>query len=135
MFQGKDITCIRGERLVFTGLDFSVGSGGALVLIGPNGSGKSSLLRMMAGLLRPASGKMEWNGENALDDFDEHASNLHYVGHHDAVKPVLSVLENVRFWAGVRGGEVSDKNILTALDAFAAKHLADIPGRFLSAGQ
>ena len=135
MFQGKDLICVRGERLVFTGLDFSLSPGGALVLIGPNGSGKSSLLRMMAGLLKPAAGKMEWNGENALDDFDEHASNLHYVGHHDAVKPVLSVLENVRFWAGVRGGEIDDKNILTALDAFDAKHLADIPGRFLSAGQ
>lgn len=135
MFQGKDLTCIRGERMVFAGLDFKVDAGGALVLIGPNGAGKSSLLRIMAGLLRPAEGKMEWAGDDALDDFDEHASNLHYVGHHDAVKPVLTVLENVRFWAGVRGGNVDDKNILKALDAFDAKHLADVPGRFLSAGQ
>ena len=135
MFEGKELTCIRGERLVFTGLNFAVGSGGALVLIGPNGAGKSSLLRMMAGLLKPASGKLLWNDALALDDIDEHAENLHYVGHHDAVKPVLSVLENVRFWAGVRGGDVSEKNILNALDVFDAKHLADVPGRFLSAGQ
>lgn len=135
MFQGKNLTCVRGERIVFQDLDFELGEGGALVLIGPNGAGKSSLLRMMAGLLAPAEGSLLWQGEDALDDFDEHASNLHYVGHHDAVKPVLTSLENVRFWAGVRGGEVDDQHILAALDAFDAGRLADVAGRFLSAGQ
>lgn len=135
MFQGKELTCIRGERLVFTDLDFAVRPGGALVLIGPNGAGKSSLLRIMAGLLRPAAGQMLFNDEDALDDFDEHALNIHYVGHHDAVKPVLSVLENVRFWAGVRDGDINDANILAALGTFGARRLADVPGRFLSAGQ
>ena len=60
LFAATDLTCLRGERLVFQGLSFAVEAGGALVLLGPNGSGKSSLLRMMAGLLRPFSGGMSW---------------------------------------------------------------------------
>ncbi len=153
MFEGHGLTCVRGERLVFSGLDFSLPAGGALVLVGPNGAGKSSLLRMMAGLLRPAAGRLSWtdkntttdttpegapddrDGHNVFDDLDGHAGHLHYVGHHDAVKPVLTVLENVRFWAGVRGGDVDDKNLTAALKAFDISRLADVPGRFLSAGQ
>ncbi|MBL4692268.1 MAG: heme ABC exporter ATP-binding protein CcmA [Magnetovibrio sp.] len=132
-FHGQNLICVRGEHMVFRGLDFEVNSGDALILVGPNGSGKSSLLRMMAGLLKPYSGKMLWNGEDALDDFDEHGANLHYVGHHDAVKSVLSVAENIRFWAELRGGDAAD--IGEALDVFDIKHLYDTPGQFLSAGQ
>ncbi len=62
LFAATDLTCLRGERLVFQELSFAVEAGGALVLLGPNGSGKSSLLRMMAGLLRPFSGGMSWDG-------------------------------------------------------------------------
>lgn len=133
-FVGQGLTCIRGERLVFAGLDFAVESGGALVLVGANGSGKSSLLRLMAGLLRPASGSLSWNGEAAMVDREEHGGRLHYVGHLDAVKPVLNVRENVAFWAGLRpGGDPAAA--VDALAAFGIGHLAGVPGRFLSAGQ
>lgn len=144
MFQGDKLACIRGERLVFRGLDFSVRPGDALVLVGPNGSGKSSLLRLMAGLLMPGAGTLRWtdgSGEtpnepqDALEDRDQHAERLHYVGHHDAVKPVLTVAENVRFWAGIRLGRVDETQLGNALKAFDVAHLADVPGRFLSAGQ
>lgn len=132
-FHGEGLVCVRGERTVFRGLDFQLEQGGALVLIGPNGAGKSSLLRMMAGLLRPYEGRMTWDGEDALEDLDEHGARLHYVGHHDAVKPVLSAAENIRFWAELRGGD--DGGIQAALAALDIKHLYDVPGRFLSAGQ
>lgn len=140
IFQGQDLSCVRGERLVFRGLDFRLGLGDALVLVGPNGTGKSSLLRMMAGLLRPAAGSLTWtetNGapERVTEDPDVHAGRLHYVGHHDAVKPVLTVLENVRFWAGIRSGRVDAATLDAALGAFDIRHLSDVPGRFLSAGQ
>ncbi|MBL6928675.1 MAG: heme ABC exporter ATP-binding protein CcmA [Rhodospirillales bacterium] len=136
-FTGSDLLCIRGERMVFTGLDFEVAAGGALILVGPNGSGKSSLLRLMARLLKPAAGAMAWNGEDVSDDPDAHNARLHYVGHMDAVKPVLSVAENVRFWAGLRPNGAADPQAATAraLETFGISHLADIPGRFLSAGQ
>ncbi len=136
-FTGSDLLCIRGERMVFTGLDFEVAAGGALILVGPNGSGKSSLLRLMARLLKPVAGTMAWNGADVSDDPDAHNARLHYVGHMDAVKPVLSVAENVRFWAGLRtkGGESPIAATARALETFGISHLADIPGRFLSAGQ
>ncbi len=135
-FSGHDLLCIRGERRVFAGLGFSLGSGGALVLSGPNGSGKSSLLRLMAGLLKPASGSLAWDGEDMKEDPEAHNGRLHFVGHLDAVKPVLSVAENLSFWASLRspapppgGGPAA------ALEAFGIANLAEVPGRFLSAGQ
>jgi len=130
---GQDLICVRGERTVFRALDFTLEAGGALILIGPNGAGKSSLLRMMAGLLKPYAGRLIWNDEDALDDMDEHGARLHYVGHHDAVKPVLSAAENIRFWAELRGG--GDDGIAQALATLDIRHLYDVPGRFLSAGQ
>lgn len=133
-FIGHGLTCIRGERLVFAGLGFTLEAGGALVLTGPNGSGKSSLLRLMAGLLSPAAGTLTWNGEAVAADREAHGGRLHYVGHLDAVKPVLSVMENVAFWANLRpgGGPAVAE---AALAAFGIAHLAVVPGRFLSAGQ
>lgn len=133
IFEGQGLVCVRGERMVFRGLDFRLEAGGALVLIGPNGAGKSSLLRLMAGLLKPYDGKLTWNGEDALDDIDEHGARLHYVGHHDAVKPVLTAGENVQFWVDLRGAAAG--RLKGALETFDIRHLEDIPGRFLSAGQ
>ncbi len=136
VFSGHDLVCIRGERLVFAKLDFSIQSGNCLTLVGPNGAGKSSLLRMMAGLLRPASGDMSWDEKSVHGDMDEHRERLHYVGHHDAIKPVLTVEENLKFWAGLRSdADEALANFKEALDVFSIGHLIDIPGRFLSAGQ
>jgi heme exporter protein A len=139
-FQGKAISCVRGERIVFARLDFRIEAGGALVLVGPNGSGKSSLLRVMAGLTRPDSGVLEWDGVDISIQKDAHRARVHYVGHADAVKPALSVLENVHFWAmllsGGNGSGVALRGRAErALDALGMSHLADVPGRFLSAGQ
>jgi len=132
LFSGQDLLCFRGERIVFSGLEFSVDPGQALVLRGPNGSGKSSLLRLMAGFLRPRRGTIAWGGEAIREDPEAHNRRFHYVGHLDAVKPVLSVTENVGFWATMRDGE---PRVEEALTAFAITGLADVPGRFLSAGQ
>mgnify|MGYP002629286145 CR=1 FL=1 len=135
-FCGKDLTCIRGERRVFGGLGFSLEPGGALVLIGPNGSGKSSLLRLMAGLLTQAQGTLTWDGEPTADDPESHGGRLHYVGHLDAVKPMLSVAENISFWASLRAaGDGLEGRVTEALSAFGILRLADVPSRFLSAGQ
>ena len=140
-FSGTGIACVRGERLVFNGLAFRIERGGALVLVGPNGSGKSSLLRVMAGLTRPDAGSLMWDGADILAQTDVHRARVHYVGHADAVKPALSVLENVHFWAALlfRGGSGcaagAEERALRAIDALGIRHLAEVPGRFLSAGQ
>lgn len=135
-FSGSDLTCIRGERTVFQGLSFEVDAGGMLLLTGPNGSGKSSLLRLMAGLLQPANGIINWQDTDTREDPEAHNGRLHYVGHHDAIKPVLNVRENLRFWAEMHGGPAqADQRVMTALEGFGIPHLAEVPARFLSAGQ
>ncbi|HSV28459.1 MAG TPA: heme ABC exporter ATP-binding protein CcmA [Candidatus Omnitrophota bacterium] len=137
LFSGSKLACVRGGRIVFAGLDFTLAAGDALVLLGPNGSGKSSLLRVLAGLLKPASGVLAWQGENVSDDPEAHAARSHYVGHHDAIKPVLSVAENLRFWARLHEphAPTATEAVETALDRFGLGHLRDIPGKMLSAGQ
>jgi heme exporter protein A len=127
--------------MVFAGLNFHIDRGGALVLVGPNGSGKSSLLRVMAGLAPPDCGALEWDGADISTQKDAHRARVHYVGHTEAVKPALSVLENVHFWTrllsdrGNKSAASSRKRAERALDELGIGHLADVPGRFLSAGQ
>jgi heme exporter protein A len=137
VFAGRGLVCVRGERLVFSGLDFALAAGDALVLLGPNGSGKSSLLRLMAGLLRPAAGELLWNGLPVAQDPEAHAGRIHYVGHHDAVKPVLSAAENLRFWARLHEpcAETAGRAVTAALARLGLEALANVPGKMLSAGQ
>jgi heme exporter protein A len=137
LFEGRDLTCIRGERQVFAGLGFALAEGGTLVLHGPNGSGKSSLLRLMAGLLTPAEGVLAWGDRPLSADPDGHRARLRYLGHLDAVKPVLSAAENLLFWATVHGGQRDNQEdgVAGALERVGLTGLAHVPGRLLSAGQ
>ncbi len=132
-FRGEGLDCVRGERLVFAGLDFEFCPGDAAVLVGPNGSGKSSLLRLMAGLARPAAGAILWDHFAPGEDAGRHFARLHYVGHLDAVKPHLSVAENLALWAALRG--CGRREVTAALDTFGLARLDHIAARFLSAGQ
>ena len=145
MLRADGLAAFRGERLVFSELSFSVAAGGALVLAGPNGSGKSTLLRVLAGLGRAAAGQLSWDGLNALADLTEHAERVAYVGHLDAIKPGLTVAENLGFYAGLTAGIEKETLPLppkgrgsvfaTALAALGLTDLADLPARMLSAGQ
>ena len=129
---GEDLSCIRGERLVFTKLAFRLDDGGALVLRGPNGSGKSSLLRLIAGLGRPTAGAIRWNGASIQQDKAAHRARIAYVGHADAVKPALTVAENLCFWAGMHG---VDGNVPAALARLGLEGHAGLPARYLSSGE
>jgi len=86
VLEGRDLACVRGERLIFESLSFSVAAGGALLLTGRNGSGKSSLLRLLAGLLPAVRGQLLFGGEDVADDLPGYRADLHYQGHLDAVK-------------------------------------------------
>lgn len=132
IFSGTNLHCTRSERRVFARLEFSVADGDILILSGPNGSGKSSLLRIMAGLLQPSEGAVCRDGEDIRDDFEAHCHDIRYAGHLDAVKPALTVAENIGFWASLYGHQ---PDIDRALSAFNLGYLGDIPGRMLSAGQ
>ncbi len=141
LFEGRDLTCVRGERHVFAGLGFAVPQGGGLILHGPNGSGKSSLLRLRAGLLTPAQGSLAWDDRPVSDDPEGHRARLQYLGHLDAVKPVLSAAENLTFWASAQGGGrgggqgEGQGGVAAALERIGLTGLADVPARVLSAGQ
>lgn len=136
IFRADRLTCIRGQRLVFADLSFTVAPGSVTLLRGPNGSGKSSLLRLVAGLLKPASGQMFWGTDAIPPDPEFHRRQIRYVGHQDAVKPALSVAENLIYWAAIYGSpQVGRAAIKEALATQALDDLADLPARLLSAGQ
>jgi heme exporter protein A len=127
---GLDVRCVRGGREVFSGLDFEASSGGALAVTGPNGSGKTSLLRLIAGLLTIADGSIGLEGGESELTLPEQA---HYLGHRDALKSALSVMENLSFWRDFLGGEVFDAG--ASLAAVGLDHAAHLPAAYLSAGQ
>jgi len=126
----SDLTCRRGGREVFAGLNFSLGSGEAVTIRGRNGAGKSSLLRMVVGLVRVAAGRLILEGGDPEMTLGE---QVHYLGHQDALKPSLSVGENLRFWAGFFGAAAAD--IGAPLAAVGLEELIDLPAAYLSAGQ
>ncbi len=124
------LTCVRGGRTVFSGLSFSVSSGEALTVVGRNGAGKSSLLRVIAGLVHLAAGRLGLSGGDAEASIAEQA---HYLGHLDALKGSLSVRENLAFWVDYLGGDRADT--ADALEAVDLGPLAGLPAGYLSAGQ
>lgn len=131
--EGSDLACIRGGREVFAGLHFSVGGGEALLVTGRNGAGKSTLLRVVAGLVRLTGGRLTLSDGDADSTVAEHA---HYLGHLDALKPSLTVGENLRFWAQYLGAsKPAADSIDAALAAVGLGTLADLPSAYLSAGQ
>lgn len=126
----SDLACRRGGRDVFAGVSFAVASGESLTIRGRNGAGKSSLLRMVVGLLRIAVGKLDLEGGDPELTVGEQA---HYLGHQDALKPSLSVAENLRFWSAFLGPAATDTR--EPLAAVGLETLADLPAAYLSAGQ
>ena len=127
---GRGLKCVRGGREVFAGLSFEASAGEVLAVTGANGSGKTSLLRLIAGLLIPAEGEVALEGGEAELTLAEQA---HYLGHRDALKPALSVMENLSFWQDFLGGEAFDAG--DSLEAVGLDHAAQLPAAYLSAGQ
>ncbi len=127
----RDLTCERGGRRLFADLSFALGPGDVLVLRGPNGSGKTSLLRLVAGLLAPAAGRVRWRGRDTRDEPGPWRRAMAFAGHENPVKPALTARENLAFWIGLEGGASVDG----ALEALGLDGLADLPAAVLSAGQ
>lgn len=128
----EGLICRRGETTVFRDLSFALAPGHALLLVGPNGSGKSSLLRLLAGLIPLAGGRLRLGQADMAEDAEAFRGHVAYVGHLDAVKPAMSVGENLAFWAELAG---NPGGVDSALDALGILRLRDVPARYLSAGQ
>lgn len=129
LFEAKNLACRRNRRRVFQNVAFALDFGDALFVIGPNGSGKSSLLRILTGLLPAVQGDMKWSG--APLDWITHRARLHYLGHHDAVKPELTVAETLDYWRALRPHHAARP----LPESLGLTPLMDRPARVLSAGQ
>jgi heme exporter protein A len=129
---GSNLRCVRGNRAVFSELGLEVLAGEALAVTGANGTGKSSLLRLLAGLVRLAEGRIALEGGNADLTVAEQA---HYLGHLDPLKPSLSVAENLQFWNDFLGSSATATAGAPALAAVGLGELAALPAAYLSAGQ
>ncbi len=127
---GRNVRCMRGGREIFSGLNFEIQAGKALAVTGTNGAGKSSLLRMIAGLLPVADGAISASGGEAELTLSEQA---HFLGHRDALKPALTVTENLNFWRDFLGGKTADAK--ASLESVGLGHVAQLPAAVLSAGQ
>ncbi len=116
----------RGGRVLFERLSFAAAPGAYVEVQGANGSGKTSLLRAMAGLLRPHGGQISFDG------VDEPALAMHYVGHANALKREASVREHLHYWAGLFGGSPNEDFVAQTLDL---SRVLALPVRVLSQGQ
>ncbi len=130
ILRAEGLAAFRAERLVLCQISFAVDRGSAMLVLGANGSGKSTLLRLLAGLKPADAGAVLWDGEDVARDPVAHAGRVAYVGHLDAIKPALTVAENLRFNARLSGGDPA-----AALAALDLTPLAELPARMLSAGQ
>jgi len=126
---------VRGERLLFSDINFSLPPGGFLQLTGPNGSGKTSLLRILCGLTKPESGEVRWRGEQIQSLAEDYSRNITYIGHRNAVKEELSSLENLRISSGLAGVELSHQEALAALARVGLSGREKLATRLLSEGQ
>ena len=125
-----NLACRRGGRDVFASVSFQLAHGEALAVTGRNGAGKSSLLRIIGGFIRPASGRLWLEGGDPELSIAEQA---HYLGHRDAVKPSLSVAENLHFWSAFFGADTH--KVQEALELVGLGNIAALPAAYLSAGQ
>lgn len=129
------LECVRGERCLFQELSFELGPGECLHVAGPNGAGKTSLLRILAGLLAPAHGSVRWRGREIVRAREEFGSELAFVGHLNGIKDDLTVTENLRLDAALRGADAGAPAALDALRQLRLEEYAEVYVRHLSQGQ
>lgn len=135
MLTATGLSCVRGERRLFAGLDLAVGAGEWLHVQGENGAGKTSLLRILAGLSPAETGEIRWQGEPIRALAEDYRRDLLFLGHHGAVKEDLTPFENLKLSAQLDGTALDDAAALKALARFGLRGREDLPVRFLSAGQ
>jgi heme exporter protein A len=128
----EKLACMRGERRLFDGLSFTVRAGQALAVEGANGAGKTSLLRLLAGFLAPAAGRVVVKDESGeITDAELRGKRIGWLGHHDGLKPQLTAREQLEFYAALYA-QRADAGVL---EQVGLARQAELPCRYLSAGQ
>ena len=133
-FEAKNISCIRGNKLLFKNLNFKLFSGELLLIKGANGSGKTSLLKILSGLLKPISGSIIVNKKDMNLLKDEYFKYFEYVGHENAIKSALTVRENLNFYLKIKK-DLTKKNFEKSIKIFNLKNLLDVKIENLSSGE
>ncbi|ADW72817.1 MULTISPECIES: cytochrome c biogenesis heme-transporting ATPase CcmA [Rahnella] len=139
MFEALDLSCVRDERTLFSGLSFTIEPGEMVQIEGRNGAGKTSLLRILAGLSSPDAGEVRWQGVSTRRQRDIFHQQLLYLGHQPGVKSVLTAFENLAFYLSVNGpmvrGNASAEAIYQALENVGLLGYEDVTVGQMSAGQ
>jgi heme exporter protein A len=133
--QAHQLTCVRGERRLFRGVDFEISAGDALRVVGANGSGKTSLLRILCGLAQPAEGEVRWHGRSIRELREEFCRHLIYLGHANGVKDDLLAWENIVVASTLSGNPVTQSDAVHALKQLGLGRAVSLPTRVLSQGQ
>lgn len=133
--EARALSCLRGERVLFSNLSFEVFGGQCLHIRGQNGVGKTSLLRLLAGISSPEAGEILWNGQDIKTQVEQYHNQLLFAGHRDALKEDLTALENIQIFAAIDGIALSEKELLATLWRFGLQGREDLPVSCLSAGQ
>ncbi len=131
----QQVGCARGGRLLFGGLSLRLEPGQWLKVSGDNGAGKTSLLRLLAGLLPPASGRVLWRDQPLTVQRERLGLESLFLGHAPAVKDELTALENLLAACSLAGDPVEPDQALWALDQAGLRAQAHQPLRRLSQGQ
>ena len=126
---------VRGDRLLFDKLNFSLSNGTVLFLQGANGSGKTTLLRTICGLSKPYEGNVNWCGENINSLSEEYSKRVLYIGHLAGIKEDLTALENLQFSLTLSGADISKNNATEVLKMLGLANGLNLPTRMLSQGQ
>jgi len=135
LLRASTLECQRGESLLFSDIHLELSTGQILQVGGANGTGKTSLLRILAGLSRPAEGEVCWRGENILTSRSRYAAEMAYMGHHLGLKGELTVMENLRFGMALYDKPGADARWQYSLERVGLLHREHFPVRTLSAGQ
>ncbi|MCM3869265.1 MAG: cytochrome c biogenesis heme-transporting ATPase CcmA [Pyrinomonadaceae bacterium] len=135
MLEATSLGCVRGDRRLFTNVNFALGPGSLLQVQGPNGSGKTSLLRMICGLLAPAEGEIRWQAANIHSLGEEYFTSLAYIGHRNGLKEELTPIENLRVASGLTGTQLSHDEATIVLGKVGLAGREHLPARILSEGQ
>ncbi len=135
MLQGMNLACVRGDRELFRGVNFSLEEGGLMQVRGPNGSGKTSLLRMLCGLSNPAAGEIRWRGTAIRSLNGDYFADMTYIGHLSGTKDDLTVIENLLISSALAGFEIDMQEASEAHEYIGLGSRQVLPVKVLSQGQ
>lgn len=130
-----DLACSRGDRELFTGLNFNLHPSEILLVQGGNGRGKTSLLRLLTGLAHPLAGEIRWRGNPIQKQHEVYHREMAYIGHVNGIKDDLTPMENLRMSAGLAGRSLDEAATEATLVHMGLERCLDLPARVLSFGQ